>query len=142
MEYFFYGTLMDNAVLEMVIGRRVARSVRRPAMVSGYRRVYRENAWFPVLVPDADGRVEGALVSGITSADAACLLAFEGDEYELAEIEVTLVGGSVACARVFLPVSGVPHSSREWTLEDWRRKHRREYLRRTRTSAPRGGGWS
>ncbi len=139
--YFFYGTLMDTAVLDTVVGRRLAASCRREATIWGYRRVYRAGAWYPILVPDPDGRVDGVLVSRLTAKDAARLAEFEGSEYELAAAPVTPAHGASILAKVFLPVAGVPGSSRDWTVQDWRRKHRREYLRRTRTSSPRGTGW-
>lgn len=141
MKYFFYGTLMDTAVLETVIGHRVSLSRRRGAVLSGYRRVYRADAWYPILLEDPDSQVEGAVVCGLTPADAARLAAFEGNEYGVVEAQVALKGSGTTVAKVFLPAPGVPGSSREWTFQEWRRKQRREYLRRTRTSCPRGAGW-
>lgn len=141
MKYFFYGTLMDTEVLGAVIGRRIPVARRRRAVIDGYRRMYRAGAWYPILVPDADSRVEGVLVSSLTPADAARLTAFEGNEYDLAELSVKPARGDVTLANVFVPSPGVPGSSREWTFQNWRRKHRREYLRRARTSCPRGTNW-
>lgn len=141
MLYFFYGTLMDTAVLDTVVGRRLPARCRRGATIAGYRRVYRAGAWYPILQPAPESRVDGVVVSGLGAADASRLAAFEGEEYELAEVPVALIGGGTTPAKVFLPAPGVPGSSHEWTFEDWRRKHRREYLRRTRTSSPRGAGW-
>lgn len=141
MRYFFYGTLMDTEVLGAVIGRRIPAALRRNAVLHGYRRVYRAGAWYPILVADTDNRVEGVLVSALTPADAARLIAFEGNEYDLAEVPVTSARGDVTLAHVFLPVPGVPGSSREWTFQEWRQKHRTEYVRRTRISCPRGARW-
>ncbi len=141
MRYFFYGTLMDTEVLGAVIGRRIPAASRRRAFIHGYQRVYRAGAWYPILVADAESRVEGVLVSALTAADAARLTAFEGDEYDLVEVPVTSARGDVTLANVFIPVPGVPGSSREWTFQEWRRKHRKEYVRRTRTSCPRGEHW-
>jgi hypothetical protein len=141
LRYFFYGTLMDTVVLDTVIGRRVPPSDRSGAVIAGFRRVYRAGAWYPILLPDPDGLVDGVLVSGLTPADAARLAAFEGNEYGVAERPVIPARGQGVLAKVFLPAPGVPGSSREWTPGEWRRKHRGEYLRRTRVSSPRGTGW-
>lgn len=132
---------MDTAVLDTVLGRRTPSSCHRGAVIGGYRRVYRAGAWYPILVPEPDGRVDGVLVSSLTSGDAARLAQFEGTEYELAELPVEPARGGTILANLFLAVPGVPGSDREWTLQEWRWKQRRKYLRRTRTSNPRGAGW-
>lgn len=141
LAYFFYGTLMDSEVLRTVIGRRIPPSNRRPAVIGGYRRVYRVGAWYPILIADTESEVEGILVTKLTVADAVRLAIFEGHEYGLAQVPVTLACGEMSWARVFLPAPGVPGTSREWTLREWRRRHRAEYLHRARTSCPRGSGW-
>jgi len=141
LRYFFYGTLMDTAVLHTVVGRQLPSSCRCAAVIDGYRKVYRAGAWYPILVPEPGGRVDGVLVSGLTSEDAARLAEFEGTEYGLAELPIEPARGGAILAKVFLAVPGVPGSDREWRFQEWRRKHKREYLRRTRTSSPRGTGW-
>jgi gamma-glutamylcyclotransferase (GGCT)/AIG2-like uncharacterized protein YtfP len=124
LTYFFYGTLMDPEVLRTVIGRRIPPSNRRAALIGGYRRVYRAGACYPILIADTESGVKGILVTGLTAADAVRLAAFEGHEYDLAEVPVTLARGEMTRARVFFPTSCVPGTSREWTLREWRRRHR------------------
>lgn len=128
--FFFYGTLMDPAVLDAVVGRRVPAAARRPAAVAGYARVCRAGASYPILVPAADGRVEGIVVSGLGARDAARLTAFEGDDYHTAMLDARLRTGGVVAARAFLPRPGVPASPEPWLPDDWRRRHRARYLAR------------
>ncbi len=78
LAYFFYGTLMDSEVLRTVIGRSIPPSNRRPAVIGGYRRVYRVGAWYPILIADTESEVEGILVTKLTVADAVRLAIFGG----------------------------------------------------------------
>jgi gamma-glutamylcyclotransferase (GGCT)/AIG2-like uncharacterized protein YtfP len=132
--YFFYGTLMDRDVLTAVIGRVPPAHRWRPARLAGYRRVYRARASYPVLVEAPGQAVDGILAGGLGRREAAKLDAFEGDDYRLIERTVTTDGGVPIVAHLFLPVAGVPATGVEWTLADWRRHHKREFLRRIQTS--------
>jgi hypothetical protein len=140
--YFFYGTLMDRDVLTAVIGRVPPAHRWRPARLAGYRRVYRALASYPILVEAPGQAVDGILADGLGRREAAKLDAFEGDEYRLIERTVMTDGGVPIVAHLFLPVAGVPATGVEWALADWRRRHKREFLRRMRMpggrrSAPR-----
>lgn len=44
IRYFFYGTLLDKDVQEIVFGRRIDRRQMIPAVTTGYRRVYVKGA--------------------------------------------------------------------------------------------------
>lgn len=128
MRYFFYGTLMDREVLAAVLGR-VPPRLARPATLAGYRRVFRAGASYPVLVPAAGEAVAGVVVEGLGEGDARRLEAFEGSDYTPREVTVRL-GGRPVPAWVFIPTPGVPVTSRRWAPSDWRRRYRRQYLRR------------
>jgi gamma-glutamylcyclotransferase (GGCT)/AIG2-like uncharacterized protein YtfP len=129
MRYFFYGTLMDPAVLAAVIGRRGPPPLRQAASLDGYRRVYRACAWYPIIVPADGERVEGIVVTGLRQDDARRLDAFEGDEYVVRALPVDTTRGGRVVARVFMARADVPTATaRPWSLEDWRRRYRRDYL--------------
>ncbi len=107
MEFFFYGTLMDDDVLSRVTGRRLPSNLIESATLSGYRRVYVAKAFYPVLVADSDGVVEGHLVSGMTPREVECIFAFEDEDY-VAQVmtvagdrsgDVPAVGGSAGAGR-------------------------------------------
>lgn len=136
MRYFFYGTLMDGAVLAAVLGRTPPRPFR-PAVLDGYLRVFRKGRSYPVLVPAGGESVPGRLVEGLGEGDARRLDAFEGPEYTLREIRVRLPRGREVGALVFMPRPGVPASSVPWAPADWHRRHRTRYLQRIgRTHKP------
>ena len=132
MRYFFYGTLIDPEVLYTVIRRPVASADRRPALLRGFRRVYRRGADYPVLVPDGSRAVEGIVVSGLGQRDVALLGAFEGNEYRAHLLPVRLRSGQMVRARVFLPGPGCEASGEDWTIEEWRSRFRRDFLMRIR----------
>lgn len=139
MRFFFYGTLIDPEVLHTVIRRSLAPGDRRSAVLRGFRRVFRRGAGYPVLVPDRACEVEGVVVAGLDRRDAALLSAFEGAEYRAALLPVRLKTDRVIHARVFLPAPGCPTTAEEWTLEEWRSRFRRDFLRRIRGSRKAAG---
>lgn len=138
MRYFFYGTLMDPAVLAAVIGRRPPPARWMAATIADYRRVYRAGARYPVLVPAPGERVEGVLIGGLGEGDARRLRAFEGRDYAVKTVPVQTSQSGCVLARIFMPSRGVPATAVPWAPDDWRRRHRRGYLDRVvRTRKPR-----
>lgn len=131
MRYFFYGTLMDRTVLAAVLGR-LPSGPPRPASLDGYRRVFRAGASYPVLVPVAGETVEGVVVDGLGERDAQRLEVFESSDYTLRVMPVRLSHGRSVAARVFMAKATAKASSQAWSLEDWRRRYRRQYLQRVR----------
>ena len=125
--FFFYGVLMDADVLAVVIGRRPP--TPRPATLSGFRRVYRAGATYPILIRGAAKTdVDGQLVEGLSASDIRRLRAFEGPEYRLEKLTVQEPTGQGVMATVFLPRRGVSASTAAWSFPEWVRRHRLEYL--------------
>lgn len=122
---------MDRDVLAAVLGRPAGDG--QPAVLEGYRRVYRQGASYPIIVPAADGRVEGILVTGLERRDRDRLVAFEGVDYRLAEVQVVDDGGRRRAALAFHAKPGVPAAARPWTLAEWRRLWKARDRHRLRT---------
>lgn len=121
---FFFGTLMDVDILTTVLGRVPAASDREVAFVRGWRRVFVAGRPYPMLIPQAGGRVEGLLVSGLGDRDCGRLAFYEGWEYVTAPVSIrTLSGRSVETEMFTCPV-GVLSESRDWRLDLWQRKHK------------------
>ncbi len=129
MEYFFYGTLMDGDVLARVVGQPVPPARMEAAVIEGYRRLYVAGAWYPMLVPEPGGRVEGRLVSGLDAAQAARIARFESDAYDLEALPVRAARRGPVRALTFMARPGVAASDEEWDLASWRRRHKQTYLR-------------
>ena len=81
--YFFYGTLMDRDVLNIVSGLNLGAARLRPALLLGYRRVRVQDAQYPAVLPSEGHSVQGCAVHGITAAAAARVEFFENDGYDL-----------------------------------------------------------
>jgi gamma-glutamylcyclotransferase (GGCT)/AIG2-like uncharacterized protein YtfP len=87
---FVYGTLMDDALVAGLIGRRFRRLA---AVLPGYRRITPRRG-YPYIVPDAGGSVEGFLLHDV---DAWALDVFdryedEGRLYRRTGVVVTVSG--------------------------------------------------
>jgi hypothetical protein len=73
MNLFFYGTLLDPAVLEAKTGRSFARSRFIPAILDGYRRVRIPGTPYPMLVAVSGEAVEGVLMRDVDGTTRARL---------------------------------------------------------------------
>jgi hypothetical protein len=129
MDFFFYGTLMDPEVLARVLGRPIVSLRRELATLDGYRRVYRQNATYPILIAAPGRRVDGLIVRGLTAADRKRLMAFEGNSYRLVALTVEGRRSGLIDAWTFLPIPEIVASTEPWTLASWRLRHKRTYLR-------------
>lgn len=129
MDLFFYGTLMDRDVLKAVIGRALPPAYTARAVLSGYRRVYKSGANYPILEPAPEQRIEGVVVSALKASDVARLDAFEGLNYRRA-IRPVIVSSSQERrdAWVYLSNPNVRGTNREWNLRKWTRQYKRTYI--------------
>jgi gamma-glutamylcyclotransferase (GGCT)/AIG2-like uncharacterized protein YtfP len=132
MDLFVYGTLMDEDVLGRVIGRAVPASRIGAAFVDGYRRVYVEGTYFPILVPVPGGSVEGRLITGLGAQAVARLSRFEGRQFRLERMPVRLARGRTAEVECFMPAQGIKATVEEWRPDIWRRRHKAAFLKQLR----------
>jgi hypothetical protein len=133
--YFFNGTLMDRDVLCIVSGLSLAPMRLRPAVLPGYRRVRVQDVQYPAVYVSDGHSVEGCAVHGIPRPAAERLRLFENDGYELAVAPV-LIGNNVnRKAALFAASARMNLTDEEWSFEDWRRHHRRQFMTRVKTWA-------
>src|SRR5881628_859989 len=92
---FVYGTLLDEARLEHLTGRRFS---RRRAALEGFARAVAAHG-HPTIVPQAGGRVEGVLIENVDAASLAALDAYEdeGRLYARRPAEVLVDGERIGC---------------------------------------------
>lgn len=134
MRVFFYGTLMDRDVLRLVLGPRGGRLRLDPATLRGYRRVGVRARSYPVVVPDPGGSVDGYLSGEVDRAMYARLVEFEGDEYAPERREVVVENGRACPAWVFVASTRVKPTPHSWSVETWRTRHKKAFLRRHRAA--------
>lgn len=92
---FVYGTLMSEAHLYSLTGRRFP---RRPARLEGYERIL-PNQGYPYCVPKSGGQVEGFLIEDVDAASLATLDRYEdeGRLYHRRPVEVLVDRRRVPC---------------------------------------------
>jgi hypothetical protein len=131
MRFFFFGTLLDDEVVRIVIGRNVSGDDKRPGTLRGYRRVKAEGVTYPIVVPYEGYEVSGQFVSGITPEEAKLLIAYEGANYDLV-LRNVIAAGRERPALVFVPVAhgGLAALDQDWSYEEWLREHRDGFVAR------------
>jgi len=65
---FFFGTLRDEAVLNIVLGSGFDHTHMQPGQLLGHRTELVQDEDFPMLVPDETSTVEGVVVSRLTES--------------------------------------------------------------------------
>ena len=132
LRYFFYGTLLDFDVRALVLTPGSRNVPVEPAILHGYRRVFMAERVYPVIAPLPSSSVAGVLSGKLNTEDAARLAAFESDEYDEVSLDVISDSGQTVTARVFVAGSRAVQSLTAWNLANWQRRHKQEFLRRTR----------
>lgn len=132
MRYFFFGTLMDTELREVVLGRALPESSLRPAFLPDHARYCVLGQAFPLLVPEAGSRVDGLLATGISAGEAARILWYESDDYDIRETAVHVSERRVISAMCCLAGPRARHGGIAWDFERWRREDRSFALRLAR----------
>lgn len=116
---FFYGSLRDRELLEIVLDRPVDPSDFVEARAEGYRALRLEDEDYPHLAAVEGGVAEGVLVTGLSETDMARLTYFEEAEYGLAPIRVQS-GDATVETRYFLATPKVrPAGDVQWSFSTW-----------------------
>ena len=102
--FFFYGTLLDDAVRRAVVGEGAA-AMR--AVLPGYRRVRVAGKAYPTLVADRQGKVAGLLCTTDHPDALAKIRDYEGEGYAVLACDVVTATGEVVGASVFVTRPGV-----------------------------------
>ncbi|MBF0391062.1 MAG: gamma-glutamylcyclotransferase [Alphaproteobacteria bacterium] len=128
---FFFGTLLDPDVRRVVLGRPLPDEATPPAALRGFRRVGVAGRDYPCLLPHPTGLVLGRLACGLDQPSVHRLMVFEGREYHLVPLTVATPDSDAVRAWAFLSCRfRVEPHARDWSLEAWRRRHKRAFLRR------------
>lgn len=117
---FFYGTLRDPALCEIVLGRSVAAGELIEAVAPGYRAVAVADQAYPALLPDEEARAPGVLLLDPSETDAARLAFFEEAEYGLEPIAVETAEGP-KLAQYYRSTEKLSPLAEEWDLAAWER---------------------
>jgi len=133
MRFFFFGTLRDFDVLELVVDRPAHELAISEAYLPAHRTVRLRRDPFPILIAEPDSRAEGIVVEGLTSADLDRIHFFESVEYRASEVTPILShSGERVSAQVFAGSGRAFHDNEPWHIDDWRRRHKMTMLRESR----------
>lgn len=128
MSFFFFGTLMDRDVLEIVLDRPVGAGELMPARLRGHRRVRTATGSYPMLKPDPDGVVEGLLLMAPSGRDATRILHFEDEEYVEGRITVHAASDRKIEARAFFALASMGETEEPWEPDGWASRHKPDFL--------------
>jgi len=124
---FVFGTLRDEDVRAVVLGRDPASVPTRAAVLPGQRTVTLPGETYPVLAPAEEAEAPGLLLE--LDAPALDRVAFfEGEEYGFDEARVRIAGGGCVPAIVCGDRTAPRGPRRAWSLEQWCRDHKPSFL--------------
>lgn len=128
--WFFFGSLLDREVLEIVLGRRPDESAHRRGILSGHQKCCVAGESYPALRPAPGTEACGELVSGLSPLELQRICFFEGDEFELRSLSVRDATGdrSLVKALTFMATEQLQLSDTIWHLDDWQRAHKAGFL--------------
>lgn len=128
--FFFYGTLMDPKVLEIVIGENYTNLRQQPGILGDFKRSIVKGADYPAIIPSRGNQVDGIFVEGISTEGKACLDDFEDDDYRYKRVNVSLSDGREVCALVYIAGPEMLLEDRDWNMNDWKVNHRLAFLKK------------
>ncbi len=128
---FSFGTLMDADLLTLVSGQSSAELSLESAQLAGFAQRQVEGDDFPVLVADTNAQTDGTVISGLTSLALQRILFFEGEEYALSPITVTLSQGREQSCVYFKDTAIYQVKDTVWDFQQWVLHEKADFLRRT-----------
>ncbi|MEM1345107.1 MAG: NUDIX domain-containing protein [Pseudomonadota bacterium] len=120
---FFYGSLRDRELTEIVLGRAVADTALVRASAPGHATRRLAGLAYPMLRPLAGARAEGVALLGASEADLDRLCFFEEAEYGLAPITIETEAGPVE-AQYFLATDKPTTTDLPWDYAAWAKNDR------------------
>ena len=128
LSFFFFGTLQDDDLRKLVLGRSTSTEDIAKAILCGYRCVRLRSRVQPGIVEDPEGQVEGTLARQLDVTDAARISHYESGAYSTESRLVDLPNGGQEEAWIFLSDPSLSVAPGEWRLENWKLRHKRRSL--------------
>ena len=130
VDFFFYGTLRDARVRQIVLGPDDSTEPAEPATLEGYRCAPVERGRFPAAVAQPGAITPGVLVREV-SLDAAARVSFfedDGSLYSVALKPLGVAGARSAAAWVYIATAALPVEAGTWRFEAWQRHWKPGFL--------------
>ncbi|MEM8632188.1 MAG: NUDIX domain-containing protein [Pseudomonadota bacterium] len=118
-DLFFFGTLCDLELLEIVAGHAVPDGRLVPAKLHGWAVYWASGADHPTIIAETGGFAEGLVMRGVSAEEEARFDYYEhGHDFRLATMTVETEGGPLA-AEVYFPPEGAYAPGARWRLDNW-----------------------
>ncbi len=130
VDFFFYGTLRDAEVRQIVFGPDDSAGAAEPATLEGYRCAPVERGRFPAAVARPGAVTPGVLVRGV-SLDAAARVSFfedDGSLYSVALKPLGVADARSAAAWVCIAGAALPVEAGTWRFDAWQRHWKPGFL--------------
>ncbi|MCZ4280586.1 gamma-glutamylcyclotransferase [Kiloniella laminariae] len=124
---FFFGSLMDPDVLEIVTGRAIDQTHLKPGTLEGYRCEREVKESYPVLVPCPGGKATVLIAEGLSETEIDRILFYETGEYDLVPFTVDDGTGKLE-AQGFATGEGIKTSGDTWRLNVWQATEKSDFL--------------
>lgn len=128
LSFLFFGSLQDNDLRDLVLGRSIPKEDMAKAVLRGYRCVRLRSRVQPGIMEDPDGQVEGTLARNLNVTAAARISHYEGGAYEIVFEPVDLLQGGQEKAWIFLSDPHLSVALGEWSLKNWQLRHKTRSL--------------
>ncbi len=122
--FFFFGTLQDNDVRELVVGRSIPRQDIAKAALRGYRCIRLRSRVQPGIVEDSEGQMQGALVRHLDVTEAARISHYETGAYDIVLRPVEPLNGGEEKAWIFLSDPNLSVAPGQWKLKNWQLRYK------------------
>ena len=120
---FFYGSLRDQELLEVVLNRDVPEADISPVRATDHAAMQMVGEDYPFLARAPGEHADGVVVRNLTAADLDRLIYFEEAEYGLAPITVEAAAGPVE-AQYFASTDKITPLDQVWDYATWQRRDR------------------
>ena len=124
-KYFFYGSLRDDDVLELVIQKPVKEYFVSDFKIEGWKTVYVKGEKYPALCEASGGSSEGKLYSGFSDTELEKLNYFE-IEYRLSPLDRD------SDIWAWLPRNDLELTKISWNFNHFLEFEKEKFLRRTK----------
>ena len=129
---FIYGSMRDEDVRALVLGRAPLAVRTEPAWMPGVAAARVPGESYPYLVSVEGARAPGELIHGLDERCLDRILFFEGDEYAFVECVAERAGGERVAAMYFGGVAIPEAPVVTWSLEQWQAREKSRFLSMTR----------
>ncbi len=127
LSLFFFGSLMDQDVLEIVLGRSIDMQHFKLGVLHGYQCEREAKESYPVLIPSPGKQADVLIAETLSSDDIDRILFYETGEYDFVRFTLRESGKEIT-ALGFATGEGIASSGQRWHLNVWQKKDKAAFL--------------